>query len=222
MNQPPNFNRLARLYRWMELVSFGSALGWCRCAFLLEMTRCQRALILGDGDGRFTARLLSVNSTVRVDAVDASSAMLNELLRRAGSHAERVCSHLADARIWQPPSVDSPYDLIVTHFFLDCFTTEEVAKLASRLRKAASPSVMWVVSEFDLPEGWFGSLVARPLVSVLYGAFGWMTGLRVRTLPEYRASLSGAGFFLQERKQRLGGLLVSELWSVNPFDSVLS
>jgi hypothetical protein len=220
MNQPPNFNRLARLYRWLELASFGPALGWCRCAYLKEMTRCKRALVLGDGDGRFTAQLLDVNPAVRVDTVDASTAMLKELLRRVGSHADRVRTHLADARNWQPQKADSPYDLIVTHFFLDCLTTEEVSELASRLRQAASPSVLWVVSEFDLPAGWFGSVVARPLVSVLYCAFGWMTGLRVRTLPDYRSSLRGAGFALQKRRQRLGGLLVSELWSVNPLDSV--
>ena len=222
MNRPPDFNRLARLYRWLELASFGPILGWCRYTFLMEMSSSKYALVLGDGDGRFTAQLLDVNPAVRVDAVDASSAMLEELLCRAGSHAERVCVHLADARNWQPQKADSPYDLIVTHFFLDCLTTEEVSELASRLRQVASPSVLWVVSEFDLPTGWLGSLVARPLVSMLYVGFGWMTGLRVRTLPDYRLSLRGAGFVLQKRQQRLGGLLVSELWSVNPFDSALS
>jgi hypothetical protein len=57
MSQPPDFNRLARFYRWMELVSFGPWLCWCRCAFVGEVSACRYALILGDGDGRFTARL---------------------------------------------------------------------------------------------------------------------------------------------------------------------
>ena len=30
----------------------------------------------------------------------------------------RVCLHHADALLWEPTRV---YDLIVTHFFLDCF-----------------------------------------------------------------------------------------------------
>ena len=100
----PNFNRLARLYRWMEFFSFGPWLWWTRCAFLGELGSCRRALILGDGDGRFAARLLHANPTVQIDAVDASSAMLKGLRRRAGPHAPRVRTHLADARQWQLPA----------------------------------------------------------------------------------------------------------------------
>lgn len=215
MNPPPNLNRLARLYRWMELASFGPSLQWCRCAFLAELRACRRALALGDGDGRFTARLLRANPVVEVDAVDASPAMLRALVRRAGAHAARVRTHCADARLWQPPApADAPpYDLVVAHFFLDFLTTEEVQSLATRLRGAVSPSALWVVSEFTVPADWYGRLVARPVVWGLYRAFGLLTGLAVRRLPNHAAALRGSGFTLRQRRPWLRGLLVSELWS---------
>jgi ubiquinone/menaquinone biosynthesis C-methylase UbiE len=221
MNQPPNFNRLAGLYRWMEWASFGPWLGWCRCAFLTEVSACRNAVVFGDGDGRFTARLLAANPTVQIEAVDASAAMLVALARRAGPHSARVRSCRADARTWQPnysleiPQEDQAHDLIVTHFFLDCLTTDEVRALATNVRRIASPSALWLVSEFAIPATLFGRVVARPLVSALYFAFALLTGLAVRNLPDYHPALRTAGFTISKRRIWLGGLLISELWSAN-------
>ena len=214
MNLPPNFNRLATLYLWMEYLTFGPWLNRIRCAFLVDLHFCRRALVFGDGDGRFTERLLRANPTLQIDAVDASAAMLKSLLRRAGPSAIRVQTHLADARQWQPPA--RPYDLIVTHFFLDCLTTEEVQSLARQLRVAVSPSALWLVSEFAIPPSLFGRVIARPLVAALYLAFGWLTGLTVRILPDHRTALSASGFILVQHRELLWGLLTGELWSAEP------
>lgn len=218
MSQPPDFTRLARFYRWMELVSFGPWLWWCRCVFLGELGACRYALILGDGDGRFTARLLEANPAVRIDAIDASPAMLKALVRRAGQNRSRVRAQIADARSWLPKSqsdhsLEYPsYDLVVTHFFLDCLTMEEVMTLAAQLHRAVSSSAYWVVSEFAVPEGWFGRLVAAPMILGLYCTFGLLTGLEVRRLPDHDRALRQAGFTLEKRRTWLGGLLISQLW----------
>ncbi len=207
----PNFNRLARLYRWMEFLTFGPWLARARCAFLSEATTVNNALILGDGDGRFTARLLRTNPLVQIDAVDASPAMLRSLLQRAGRNSSRVRTYQADARTFNPPN--PPYDLIVTHFFLDCLTTTEIHFLAATLRVAATPQTQWIVSEFAIPPNAFGRLVARPLVSALYRAFGLLTGLTPRHLPDHRTPLTHSSFTLHQCRPHLAGLLVSELWS---------
>ena len=213
--EAPGFDRLAKLYLWMEFVTFGPLLAACRTSFLAEMKSARRALVLGDGDGRFTAALLRENQQVRVTAVDASEAMLNQLVRRAGANADRVSVHWADARGWKPEDSEpenGPYDLVATHFFLDCLSTEECRALAVKLRGAVSPSAAWIVSEFAVPEGAFGQLVAGPLVWLLYRAFAVLTGLRVRTLPDYHSALREAGFALLKSRGRLRGLLVSEMW----------
>jgi SAM-dependent methyltransferase len=224
MNQAPDFNGLARLYRWMEYFSFGPWLALTRRTFLPDLAHVRRALVLGDGDGRFTARLLEENQSVQIDAVDASSAMLHALRRRAGPHAARVRVHLADVRNWQLPApiTAPPYDLIATHFFLDCLTTTEIRSLAARLHTATAPTAVWVVSEFAHPPGWPGRWIARPLVSALYFSFSLLTGLTVRTLPDHAGELHRAGFTLIERKSRLGGLLIAELWSAGAHDPNLT
>ncbi|MGA2218140.1 MAG: class I SAM-dependent methyltransferase, partial [Terracidiphilus sp.] len=249
--QPPNFNRLARAYRWMEYATFGPSLSLARNAFLPQLATRRHALVLGDGDGRFTARLLRTNASIHVHAVDASPAMLSALILQAGPHAARVQTEQADIRSWHPkispgenqqnqsrvplvprtwgPAIpadasnpshlgtsDSRYDAIFTHFFLDSLTTEQVQSLAVTLRAVTSPSALWVVSEFAIPSGWYGRLIARPLVWSLYRAFAWLTGLAIRTLPDHNAALRAAGFTRYTRRSWLGGLLIGELWSAAP------
>ncbi|HWE87634.1 MAG TPA: methyltransferase domain-containing protein [Terracidiphilus sp.] len=206
-----NFDRLAGLYRWMEWGTFGPWLGRCRRAFLDELADARTALVLGDGDGRFTAALLAENERVEVDAVDASAGMLKALKRRAGRGAGRVRAWVADARRWEPDR--RGYDLVATHFFLDCLTTDEVRALAARMGPALRPGAAWVVSEFAVPDGVYGRVVARPLVALLYLAFRVMTGLRVRRLPEHVEAMEEAGFVLRARRRWLGGLLVAEKWA---------
>lgn len=221
-NIPPNFDRLAAVYRWMELASFGPFLQLCRCAFLSELGSCRRALIFGDGDGRFTARLLRSNGDIFIDAVDASRAMLRSLVRRAGKHGQRVRTEQVDARAWAPCYAVSEtdgdsqdrYDLVVTHFFLDCLTTEEVAVLAQRVRSAVCPGAMWIVSDFAIPTNAM-AVLARLVVAALYRAFGVLTGLRVRQLPDHRHVFEKAGLQCVRKRAFLGGLLVSELWKQN-------
>jgi hypothetical protein len=216
MSATPNFNRLAPLYHWMEYLSFGPWLWWCRCTFLRDLSGCRHALVLGDGDGRFTARLLRVNPAIRILAVDASPAMLCALERRAAPNAARLRIECSDLRIWQPPPDAPHYDLIVTHFFLDCLTTEDVEALAIKLITAVAPHALWLVSEFAIHPSAAGQAIAGTIVGALYRAFGWLTGLTVRRLPQYESALRAAGFALQKRRNWLGGLLVSQLFQAGP------
>jgi SAM-dependent methyltransferase len=218
-----DFDRLAGVYRWLEWLTFGPWLYRARCAWLAEAERARRALIFGDGDGRFTARLLRTNPNVTVQAIDASPAMLRALRRRAGGNANRLDCRVMDARRWEPvpeSATDRAFDLVITHFFLDCLTTAEVAALAARVRAAAAPGALWIVSEFAIPPNGFGRWFARPLVGALYLAFGRLTGLRMRRLPDHTAALASARFRLARRRTRLGGLLVSEIWQANSDDSM--
>src|SRR5579859_5556428 len=210
VSSAPDFGRLAHIYRWMEWFSFGPFISRCRCAFLPDLRDRKTALVLGDGDGRFTARLMNENSHIHVDAVDASDAMLRELTRHAASNVGRLQTFVADARSFAPRF--RSYDLIATHFFLDCLTTEEVEEVAARLRRQVETSAEWVVSEFAVPGGRFGRFIARPVVAALYLAFGWLTGLEIRRLPDHRSAMERAGWRLVSERKFLAGLLVSEFW----------
>ncbi len=178
--------------------------------------------MLGDGDGRFTARLLQENDAINVTAIDASPAMLEALKRRTSAYVSRVTMHVMDARRMRSFASDQgpegvtgqvvSYDLVVSHFFLDCLTTEEVRSLVAAVRPNLGKGAFWVVSEFAVPDSWLGRLVFKPLIAALYGGFAVLTGLAVCQLPDHGSALREAGMILTERRPHLNGLLVSELW----------
>lgn len=203
------FDRLARPYRWLEYASFGPALSRCRFAWLDRLRETRRALVIGDGDGRFIARLLRSNLGVVIDSVDFSAAMLHRQRQRAGVHARRLCLHHEDARAFAPAG---PYDLIATHFFLDCLDQSDLDGLVARVTTTCAPGACWVISEFDIPARGPTRPAARCVVGGLYLAFGLLAGLETRSLPAYAPALEQAGFGLEHERTTLAGLLRSQLW----------
>jgi ubiquinone/menaquinone biosynthesis C-methylase UbiE len=209
----PQFDRIARVYRAMEYLSLGPMLERCRFHFLREAGSAQRALVLGDGDGRFVARLMGESPHLRAEAVDLSQTMLALLRKRVARKGaqNRLSTVCADARSFEPAS--RGYDLIATHFFLDCLTEAETDQLIARLGARLDPGARWVISEFQIPEdGHLKIWLARAMIAALYSAFGMLTGLTVREIPPWRRLLSRHGFEPKARRGWLGGLLVAELW----------
>ena len=212
-----NFDRVARPYRWLEYLSFGPWLARCRNAQLAHLTRARHALLLGDGDGRFLACLLAANPTVTADVVDSSRSMLMLLerrLRRTGRRSgddQGICLHHADALTWNPTGT---YDLIVSHFFLDCLFPHQLEQLFDSVLPHAQPGAQWVISEFAIPRNAFLAYFARGIIRWLYRVFGWTTGLRVRALPDYASSLLRRGLILSKDQSYLAGLLCSQQWTL--------
>jgi ubiquinone/menaquinone biosynthesis C-methylase UbiE len=194
-----NCDRIARWYRWIEYAGFGRALERRREAFLSDVSGARRVLALGDGDGRALAALLAAAPHACVDYIDASARMLDLARARAGT--QRVNYRCADART--APLPEAEYDLIVTHFFLDCFDETDMEPLIARLARAATPQSRWLISEFR-GNGW--------LVRVLYFFFRLTTGLRTRRLVDHHPLLKRHGFRLVRHKDVWRGLLASELW----------
>jgi len=215
----PRFDRVAHTYRPMEYLSFGPMLERCRFFYLPSLARARHALIIGDGDGRFLARLLAANRGLHADAIDASPAMLRLLASRAAriGAGDRVTIFRADARTFAPPAGSPHYDLVVTHFFLDCLTPAEAASLVGGLRPFLVPNALWLVSEFQISaDSSIQAWLTRGIVSFLYAAFRLLTGLRVRQIPPWQEFLTQAGFTRTASRTWLGGLLVSELWQYSP------
>jgi SAM-dependent methyltransferase len=207
----PNFNHLARPYRWLEYLTFGPFLWRCRTHYLRDLSNCRHALILGDGDGRFTARLLRANPSIRITAVDGSPRMIESVRRAARPCHDRLTTEIADLRTWKPLNPE-PFDLVVAHFFLDCLTTREVAQMAARVTPGTTAGALWLVSEFAIPGTLFGRMLAAPVVKGLYFAFRCLTGLNLRSLPDYPQALGSTGWQPQKEHRHLSGLLVSQLW----------
>lgn len=208
----PDFDTVARIYRFAEYLALGRLLERTRKHFLPLLDDRRQALALGDGDGRFLAAFLRRNAHLRATAVDSSAAMLELLRERCAFAGARLSIRHASLLDISPPFAT---DIVITHFVLDCFEQSEIEGLARRTAATTRAGTLWLVSDFALPH----ARIMRPLASLyirsLYLAFGALTGLEVRTLPDPQKALNDAGFTRLHRHERLGGFLYSELWQNN-------
>lgn len=205
-----NCDPIARWYRIFEYLTFAGALQRRRLEYVNQTTQPRSVLILGDGDGRFTAEFVSRNPQSAVESIDASPKML-ALAKSRVSAANRIQFRTGDARAI---NLLGTYDLIVTHFFLDCFTDAELEGLVSRVSACCNPNAHWIVSEFALPSAGVKRLAASALIRVMYFFFRIVTGLKVTHLPDYLPILKRHGFRLARHRSAAGGLLVSQLWEL--------
>jgi ubiquinone/menaquinone biosynthesis C-methylase UbiE len=210
MSRPARFGRLARVYRWMEYFSFGPYLQRCRMLRIAELIACRSALVYGDGDGRFLAELVRSAPGIRIAAVDASSEMLRQAAKRRPLEARLVQADALACEVSAFP--EAPFDLIVSHFFLDCFDEEELSTLLARVNAAVGEGAVWVVSDFAIPPQPVARQLGRLVVGGLYLAFGLLTGLRTRRLPDHGRVMRECGWRLEDRRTLLLGLLASERW----------
>jgi SAM-dependent methyltransferase len=207
--KPPNFDRVARIYRWAEYLTLGPLLQRTRTHFLTQLPTLHRALILGDGDGRFLAQLLATQPHLQALAVDTSASMLHLLRNRCQPNADRLQTLESSALTVTPPPGT---DLITTHFFLDCLTQPEVDALINNLAATLQPGALWLLSDFGQPHPRFLRPLAALYIRTLYLAFRILTGLRVTHLPDPQSSLRVAGFKRTARHDILCGLIYTEIW----------
>jgi SAM-dependent methyltransferase len=208
-----SFDRLAKHYRWMEFVLAGKRLQRCRTAFLRQALGSKRVLIVGEGNGRFLAECRRALGMAEIMCVDGSARMLGlarERMRRLGLSADHIEFVHTDALAWRPP--ENTFDLIVTHFFLDCFRAEQVERLVGVLAAAAKRDATWLLADFGVPAGGLGRYRALMIHRLMYLFFRVATGLPAQRLIEPDAFLERHGFRLRERELSEWGLLHSDRW----------
>jgi SAM-dependent methyltransferase len=211
-----NFDFLAPHYYWLECLLAGRALQRCRTAFIDETRSSRSALILGEGNGRFLCEFLKSNHQAVVVCVDASAAMLDlakQRMVRHGLTAERVRLVQADVlSLCKRELVPANFDLIVTHFFLDCFPREQLSSLISRIAALASPDALWLLADFRVPAAGFRRARARFILRLAYAFFRVVTRLPADRLTPPDDFLKANGFQLAARRLYSAGLLHSDLW----------
>jgi Methyltransferase domain len=208
-----SFDSLAPFYRTMEAVLAGRVMQNCRTSFLEEAVGRHRALLLGEGPGRFLTELLRTAPHLKVTVVEQSPGMIREAKRRTereGLDASRVEFLAVDALTWSP--CIRGFDLIVTHFFLDCFGPVELENLIGKLVESATEDARWLLADFCIPERGWRRLRARAIHAAMYAFFRATTGLSAKRVTPPDNLLRNAGFQLTKRRLFSLGLIHSELW----------
>lgn len=211
-----SFDVLAPHYRWMEVVLAGSKLQRCRTAFLNQVHGARNVLIVGEGNGRFLLECARQLPNAKILCVDASARMLESARRRVagqGGNCERIEFVCADALAWMPPK--NGFDLIVTHFFLDCFRSDQLEMLIGKFAGIAAPGANWLLADFQSARAGFNRFRTQAILWVMYRFFRIVTRLPATKLIRPDEFMEKSGFTLRERRVSEWGLLHSDWWQLN-------
>jgi ubiquinone/menaquinone biosynthesis C-methylase UbiE len=199
----------------MEAVLAGRILQRCRTRWLSEVRGARRALLVGEGNGRFLEAGLAQLPQCRFVVIDASPAMLAQALRRCARSrgTSRVTFHRADLRTTSITDlVPGEFDLVVTNYFLDCFDADELRAVIQNIRGAVARSAHWLVADFSMPiAGWRRR--AWVVLSMAYTFFRLTTGVSARCVTVPDTLLWGTGFKLLNRQTANAGLIHADLWA---------
>jgi ubiquinone/menaquinone biosynthesis C-methylase UbiE len=208
-----SFDRLAPHYRWMEFVLAGQKLQRCRTAFLERVSAPEHILIWGEGNGRFLVECCRKWRDAQIVCADASERMLalaNERIERFRLNTTRIEFLRADVLEWSP--MKKTFDLVVTHFFLDCFRADQLQQIIDKVACAARPNASWLLADFHTPLAGFQRWRATLILKLMYVFFRVVTRLPARRLTSPDPYLTNNEFFLRERRVSEWGLLHSDLW----------
>lgn len=208
-----SFDRFAPVYRAMELVLAGGKLQRCRLAWLEAVAKSRNALLLGEGNGRFLAACVDRLPRTRFTCLDASPEMLRVARDRwlaAGGTDDRAVFLHAALPEWQPRSAG--FDLIVTHFFLDCFPPDELARVIATITAGAAPGARWLVADFCEAADGLARLRSRAILGLMYRFFRLAARLSATRLTNPGPCLAENGWRLRGRITTEWGLLHSDWW----------
>ncbi len=208
-----HFDLIAPYYLAMELLLAGNVMQRCRTFWLPQIQSARQILLLGEGRGRFLEELLKSNRTANITCIDNSSTMI-ELMRRRLENLKldtaRVQFICADIRKWKPKN--EFYDLIVSHFFLDCFSREELEQLVPQIAQGLIAKGKWLISDFREPARGFKRMRAQIILWLMYFFFRGITNLNAHRLIDPSSSLQKAGLQLEAKWLFNLEFLYSEIW----------
>jgi hypothetical protein len=132
------------------------------------------------------------------------------VLRACPESFSRVHFIRKDVRSWTP---QNSYDLLVTHFFFDCFPRGDVKSIAAKLVRAANSNAAWLLADFVVPQrGIVARVQAQAWLRVMYLFFRLTTGISARDLVDPTPYLEANGFARTAQKFSHAGMLKSDLF----------
>lgn len=212
-----SFDLVAPWYRTLERIAFGEDLQRCRVACLAEIATPRHALVVGEGNGRFLCELLRLYPEVEVDCLDASERMLRLARERVACELPDCTKQVRflheDIMLWT--ASEQRYDLVVTHFCLDCFAEEQLGEVVKKLAGVAADEANWLLADFCVPDEGMARIRARAWLTAMYVFFRVTARIPAKTLVDPTPFLRAEGFALAQQHLFRKGMLKSQIWRRN-------
>lgn len=179
-----DFDLIAPIYDRLVALVFGKSLWRAQMAFVNRIKPGNRVLILGGGSGKFLEALLKEQPHIRVDYVEASAKMLALSQKQIGPD-----KRVRWARGTQENLPSEAYEVIITHFFLDVFSSTELPLTLKKLDGVLEAKGVWLCADFRSTTRW----THRFLLWLMHRFFGVVSRLQARHLQDIPGALEQQG-----------------------------
>ena len=212
---PRNYDLVAPIYPLLEKAAFGDGLTEARRASLCPVSLAEKALLIGEGNGRFLAACVKEKVGGSITVVDSSEKMLSlarSRIRESDLQTNVELIH-ADFCDWSPS--EPHFDVIVTHFFLDLFRPESQRRLIEKITALSTANTIWMNVDY------------RPVIrSRLHRVFEWLqyrfdhllSGIEADRHYDSAPIIRAFGWEVQEEQSFCRGTVYSQLMSA-PLES---
>lgn len=205
MNRRKGFDAVAGYYDRLARIVFGKSILLSQTYFLGTISPTSRVLVVGGGTGWWLKEFLHQKPGCRILYIDVSSEMLSRAMKSVGDD-KRITFRLGTE---DSIKETNEFDAVLTFFFLDLFSHEELRGVITKIKVALKPNAYWLVSDFINTTWWHAYLL-----SIMYSFFRISTGLRNKSLPDWPGLLLESNFRLQEHKMFFGRFIKSGLYKI--------
>lgn len=201
MNSAKGFDRLAPYYDRLARLVYGKGIERAQEALITQLPIGARILLLGGGTGSVLNHLEAIQPR-RIDYLDASPAMI------AQAQTRPVASRLPIN--WIPTPLQAvaelpEADVLITQFFLDVFSQQELPELLPRLSATLVPGGTWLYADF-LPPAQIKNY-QKPLLWATLQFFRGFCGLSAKAVSDHEPLLQAIGYRARQYAYYASGMI---------------
>lgn len=197
-----NFNTVSPVYDLLARMVFGKTLEKAKISQLGSISDGQTILFIGGGTGATLNYLNGHFNKLKVDYVEMSSGMIKKAKMRSTGNLSIDFHNL--------PIEDfegHDYDIVLTEFFFDLFSTEEIDKLVLHISNKLGPDGLWIDTDFRNTS----NILHKTLMAATYMFFRMMVNLKVKRLVDHTDLLGKNKLTVKSEKIFRDGLVTSRL-----------
>jgi ubiquinone/menaquinone biosynthesis C-methylase UbiE len=186
MQNENDFNAIAPFYDWLSTLIFGQKLKQAQIESLQFIQPNSTILIAGGGTGWILEEIAKVfPSGLSITYLDKSSKMI-ALSRKRNVGSNKV--DFINITIEETPSALERYDVIITPFFLDCFSQTTFQSVFKKLGDSLKINGLWLNIDFHLSgQSLFWQKI---LIRLMYAFFRISSHIEAARLPNIDATFS--------------------------------
>ena len=204
------FNKIAPFYDAASTICSLNRIHQSQMWLLSKKMKFSKALIIGGGDGKFLLEAMKQGLSEQYCYIDLSDAM-NKLARNkiekqlplSLNSVVFICGSYQDIPEHQK------FDLVITPYFLDCFSEDELSLVMAKLYAQLTMAGTWFFTDFNIPKDMTRSFIFKNIVRLLYRILNLFCDLGVNSLPDFKKEFCKYSFTLLHEKYFLITILKS-------------